>query len=76
MNIIISITLSILALISGLYALSPFDTNKKSTKEETVLEKIGITNPVEVKKNLYSRLISWAVFVLSRASLMAVYFIK
>lgn len=76
MTIIIYIILLLMVLISGLMAVSPQETKKESNKEETVMEKIGLINTAEVKKNLYSRLISLTVFVLSLASLMAMYFIK
>ena len=75
MDIIIYITLILLSAISGLLAASPYEPDKKP-KEETVIDKLGLSNPVETKKHIQSRLISLTVFALSLASLMAMYFIK
>lgn len=71
----IYITLLVLVIISGLMAISPKDTSKE-TKEKTPIEQSGFTNTAEMKNHLYSRLIALTVFVLSLASMMAMYFIK
>ena len=75
MTTTIYITLIVLTVISGLIAVSPTDTNEKP-KEETVVSKLGIQSAVDFKKHLYSKLIALVVFVMSLASLMAIYFIK
>ena len=75
MTITIYITLLVIMFISGLLAVSPFENDKKQ-KEETIVERIGIPNTAEIKKQLYSKIISLVVFISSLASLMAMYFIK
>lgn len=76
MTITIFITLIIIVLISGLYAISPYENNEKADREKTVVEQLGFENTLKTKKRIYSKLISFAVFALSLASLMAVYFFK
>ena len=75
MSTIIYITLLITMFLSGLFAVSPYENDKK-TKEETVIDKIGIPNTVELKKQICSKVVALVVFILSLASVMAMYFIK
>lgn len=77
MDTIIYIVLLLMVLLSGLFAISPIDTKDKGKdKQETIIEKIGITDPAGLKKQFYSRLIALTVFTMSLASIMAMYFIK
>lgn len=76
MTITIYITLIVLVIISGLYAVSPYETTDKTKTEGTTLEQMGFFKGTEAKKHIYSKFISLTVFVLSLASLMAMYFIK
>ena len=76
MTITIYITLIILVLISGLLAVSPQETKEKDKEVVNPIDKICGRHIEMAKNHLKSRLISLTVFVLSLASLMAMYFIK
>ena len=74
----IIITLITMTVISGLFASSTYE-NKETNKpkqEGTILEKLGVPDAYGHKKYMLSKISSLAVFVLSIAGLITVYFVK
>lgn len=73
----IYIIMLVMIVISGLLAVSPnVKSGKAKEKDDTVIGKLGLQTAVDMKKHLYSKVIALVVFILSLASLMAMYFIK